>query len=315
MKNLSGFAGGGGAHVQRLIAGTGIALSPSCGVGNVTINSAEGSNIMIVDGGLCSTFRCGVSNSSYGSYSFSGGGQCNAANGNHSFIGGGLCNCATACSAVLGGFGNNVSASFSGAFGCNLNACNACSFYVNNLCSCGGIYSANLSNCGYSVCVGQGGELIQTLPVYGSFYDTNTQCATLTNTEYLMCYNSIDLNYGITINNGTRITVPEDGVYNIQFSAQIDRVAGSGEAQFDIWLKKQGTSVPWSATGINVNGNANKAKVVAAWNFFVSLNANQYAELAFATTDTNVRIVNKAASSPVPAIPSVILTINKISYI
>ena len=137
MSNSSGFIGGGGSHVQQLVAGTGITLSPTSGFGVVTINSSDGANVMLVDGGLCSTYRCGVSNSAYGSYAFSGGGQCNEANGNYSFVGGGFCNCTTACSAILGGLNNNASAPFSGAFGCNINACNACTFYSNNLCSCG----------------------------------------------------------------------------------------------------------------------------------------------------------------------------------
>lgn len=137
MSYLSGFTGGGGSHVLQLIAGTGITLSPSSGVGVVTINSADGANVMLVDGGFCSTYRCGVDNSALGAYAFNGGGQCNLANGNYSFVGGGFGNCATACAAVLGGYNNNASAAFSGAFGCNINACNACTFYSNNFCSCG----------------------------------------------------------------------------------------------------------------------------------------------------------------------------------
>lgn len=176
----TGFTGGGGDNVQQLIAGTGITLSPSSGLGIVTINSADGANVMLVDGGLCSTYRCGVDNSANGSYAFNGGGQCNASNGNHSFVGGGLCNCATACGAVLGGFGNNASAAFSGAFGCNINACNACTFYSNNLCACGNSSSitANVTclTSGQAVCSGTNGILTNfTIPTtlsYGLYAQT-----------------------------------------------------------------------------------------------------------------------------------------------
>lgn len=61
---------------------------------------------------------------------------CNA--GSMSFVGGGFQNIASgACSAVLGGQGNVASGVFSGAFGCNLVASAACTFYVNNLCTTG----------------------------------------------------------------------------------------------------------------------------------------------------------------------------------
>jgi len=176
MALISGFTGGGGDHVQQLIAGTGITLSPTSGLGIVTINSADGANVMLVDGGLCSTYRCGVDNSANGSYAFNGGGQCNFANGNHSFVGGGICNCATACAAVIGGLGNNASAPFSGAFGCNINACNACTFYSNNLCACGNSSSitANvtcLTN-GRAVCSSSNGLLTNFSASYGLFAQT-----------------------------------------------------------------------------------------------------------------------------------------------
>lgn len=192
MSNSSGFIGGGGSHVQQLVAGTGITLSPTSGFGVVTINSSDGANVMLVDGGLCSTYRCGVNNSASGAYSFSGGGQCNLANGNYSFIGGGLCNCATACSAIIGGLNNNASAPFSGAFGCNINACNACTFYSNNLCACGNTSSitANvtcLTN-GSAVCSGANGILtnfnIPSTSAYGLFAQTADSIAvTATTTE------------------------------------------------------------------------------------------------------------------------------------
>jgi len=172
----TGFTGGGGDHVQQLIAGTGIALSPTSGLGIVTINSADGANVMLVDDGLCSTYRCGVGNGASGSYAFNGGGQCNFANGNHSFVGGGLCNCATSCAAVIGGLGNNASAPYSGAFGCNINACNACTFYSNNICACGNSSSVTanvtcLTN-GRALCSGANGLLTNFSASYGLFAQT-----------------------------------------------------------------------------------------------------------------------------------------------
>lgn len=48
---------------------------------------------------------------------------------------------------------------------------------------------------------------------------------------------------------------------------------------------------------------------MAAWNFVLSLKAGDYFELMWSVSDTSVQIVAQAASAPVPAIPSVILTV------
>jgi hypothetical protein len=91
----------------------------------------------------------GRSNSVSASYSFVGGGKSNTASGACSFVGGGLCNQASGCNSFVGGgCGNTASAAWSGAFGCNLNACNACTFYTNNIFSCGDIYATgNITAC------------------------------------------------------------------------------------------------------------------------------------------------------------------------
>jgi hypothetical protein len=240
MSSSSGFIGGGGSHVQQLVAGTGITLSPTSGFGVVTINSSDGANVMLVDGGLCSTYRCGVDNTANGSYSFSGGGQYNLANGNHSFIGGGLCNCATACSAIIGGFGNNASAPFSGAFGCNLNACNACTFYSNNLCACGNTSSitSNVTclTSGQAVCSSSNGLLtnfnIPSTSAYGLYAQTSDS-ATITATTV----ESSLIGAGV----GT-LSVPANG-FSIgdSFIATVNGIMSSvNNATIDIKIKSNG---------------------------------------------------------------------------
>lgn len=329
MKQTSGFTGGGGDHVQQLIAGTGITLSPSSGTGVVTINSADGANVMLVDGGLCSTYRCGVNNSAIGSYAFSGGGQCNLANGNYSFVGGGFGNCATACAAVLGGFGNNASAPYSGAFGCNINACNACTFYSNNLCACGNTSSitANVTclTSGQAVCSGANGILTNFTPAivnnaFGSFYDTTTQ-TTAGNENLPMKLNNTDSTatsgFSIqndTLGNPTKIVAATSGIYNMQFSAQLYKTGGTA-AQIYIWLSKQGSFLPDSNTVVQMANNTDY--LVAAWNYFLPLSAGQYTQLYWRSTLNSVSILNNTTPVGIglPAIPSVILTMAKLSEI
>lgn len=160
-------------------------------------------------------------------------------------------------------------------------------------------------------------EDVQTIPAiatpqivttrYGYFYDTTTQTAALANTAYGMTFNSVGFQRGVTIGSPTsRIYVDRPGIFNIQFSAQIDKTSG-GTAFAFIWLRVNGVDVPNSASQVRIQGN--DAEVVAAWNFVEQFNAGDYFELMWAVDDTSVILLATAASAPVPAIPSVILTV------
>jgi hypothetical protein len=142
---------------------------------------------------------------------------------------------------------------------------------------------------------------------YGTFYDTTTQTNPVANAENLMQFDSVAEGFGITIEGTplTRIKVSKGGVYNFQFSAQLDH-SGGGAVSFYIWFKVNGTALPYTATKVVVDGP--NAETVAAWNYLVTMNAGDYFELAWSADDTSAVVLAAAASSPVPAIPSVILT-------
>lgn len=143
---------------------------------------------------------------------------------------------------------------------------------------------------------------------YGSFYDTTTQTAAVINTAYGMTFNTADLSVGVTVGTPTsRIYVDTHNVYNIQFSAQLDKTAG-GTANVWIWLRKNGVDVANSASQVRIQGN--DAETVAAWNFLLDMNAGDYFELMWEVDDTTVQITSFAATAVHPAIPSVILTVS-----
>ena len=95
-------------------------------------------------------------------------------------------------------------------------------------------------------------------------------------------------------------------MYNIQFSAQLDRTASTVGLIF-IWLRINGVDIPYSATQVRIQGK--DAETVAAWNFVERLNAGDYFELMWSTDDTASQILAEPAVAPVPAIPSIILTV------
>ena len=142
---------------------------------------------------------------------------------------------------------------------------------------------------------------------YGSFYDTTTQTPAAINTAYAITFNTTDLSYGVYIGSPTsRIYVIADGVYNFQFSAQVDNTSGGNHLIY-IWYRVNGVDATYSASQVRLKGT--DGELVAAWNFMVKLKAGDYFELMYSATDTSVQILAQAAAAPVPAIPSVILTV------
>jgi len=151
----------------------------------------------------------------------------------------------------------------------------------------------------------------------GSFYDTTTQTVTSDGIA-AMKFNTTDstCTSGVSIaNNGsgqpTRITVSKDGVYNIMFSAQLQRGSGGASKQVVVWLRKNGVDVADTSTHVAVQANA--IFLVAAWNFFIQLDAGEYCELMW-TQDDAIDLRYEAANTtiPYPATPSIILTVNEV---
>ena len=142
---------------------------------------------------------------------------------------------------------------------------------------------------------------------YGSFFDTTTQSAAVINTAYPVTFNSTALTKGVYIGTPTsRVYVDRPGTYNFQFSLQLKKSSSAAKEVY-IWYRVNGVDAANSATQVTLAGNS--AAVVAAWNFVVQLNAGDYFELVWSTDDTGCQITAVPSSAPVPAIPSVILTV------
>lgn len=140
---------------------------------------------------------------------------------------------------------------------------------------------------------------------YGSFYSTQTQNALAANTPYAMTVNNTAASNQIAVLNNSRITFKNRGVYNIQFSAQIDQSSGTAHYIW-IWFRKNGVDIPDSTSKISLQGN--KTELVPAWNFIVNVLGGDYVEIMWAVEDTAVELLYEAATAFCPAIPSVIIT-------
>ena len=143
---------------------------------------------------------------------------------------------------------------------------------------------------------------------YGSFLDTTTQTAGTINTATPITFNTTDLSRGVYLGTPTsRVYVDTEGVYDFQTSLQLDSTVATDE-HFYLWIAVNGTDVPNSASTVRLKGNNSES--ILALNFFLSLNAGDYVEFYFSVTDLGVRVQYVAATPPVPAIPSIILTVS-----
>lgn len=144
--------------------------------------------------------------------------------------------------------------------------------------------------------------------ILGSWYDTTNQTAPVSGTATAMLCNSGSGN-GITKLLNKNFQVTYSGTYNIQFSAQVDQSAGSGQ-HIIIWLRKNGVDEPYSAGEVSVQGSS--AENVPCWNYLVHMNSGDYLTIMYSVTNTSVFLKSQAPTSVVPGIPSVIVTMWKL---
>ena len=133
----------------------------------------------------------------------------------------------------------------------------------------------------------------------------------------VMTFSTVDIQDSITLVSGSRITVPNTGVYNLQFSAQLVNTDNE-QHNVKIWFRINGSDVTNSATDITIPSRKTSniyGYGVAAWNIFLSLTAGQYVELVWLPSSTLVTLeyVPLSASPAVPAIPSIIATMNQVA--
>jgi hypothetical protein len=154
-------------------------------------------------------------------------------------------------------------------------------------------------------------------PAYGQFWSNVTQTVALPQTEYLFSFNNSDLTSNVTLGTGasnSRIIINQTGIYNIEFSVQIDKApVGSSTSSAYVWFKKNGTAVPDSA-GFSTLDNA--MQDVLGWNILANVTtAGDYYEIAYAATHTYVSFPNIPGNVTVgyPASPSIIVTVTPVA--
>jgi len=152
---------------------------------------------------------------------------------------------------------------------------------------------------------------------YGAFQDSTDQVAANTTTAYAVTFNTTDFSNGVTIASGSRITVADAGIWNLQFSIQFTNTTNSAQ-DVDVWFRVNGTNSANSNSRFGLaprKSAGDPFHLIMALNYFVSLNATDYVEIMWRPTDVGVSIEQyPAGTSPTrPAVPSAIVTMSFVS--
>jgi hypothetical protein len=148
---------------------------------------------------------------------------------------------------------------------------------------------------------------------YGQFYDLNSQSGSSGSIQSMQI-RTTDLSNGVSIVSGSQIKVENAGVYNLQFSAQLENTANTNIV-FYIWFAKNGQNIPNSNTHIDVARaqSAHLGKQAASWNFIFDLEANNYVEIKWSCDNSGGILHYDAGTPSIPGTPSVIATITQIA--
>jgi len=157
---------------------------------------------------------------------------------------------------------------------------------------------------------------------YGAFSSSQTQTTTA-NTATLMTLNTTDFSNGVSIDS-SKIRVENPGIYNLQFSTQFQNTDNAIQ-DISIWLRQGndgGTSADIAGSTGFVSIPARKsasagdeAHEIIGWNYYLSMQPDDYVQIWWSTTLASVTIQAYAASTgPVrPSTQSVVATMSFVS--
>jgi hypothetical protein len=160
---------------------------------------------------------------------------------------------------------------------------------------------------------------------FGAWQEDTTQTAASSNTGYGIKFSTPDISgYGVNVindplGNATYIEMVNNGVYNIQFSLQLQNTDNQIK-DVTIWLRKNGNTtandILATAGFVSVPNShgGTPGTIIAAWNYFVEAAAGDFFQLVWSTSDhTSVTLEFYPAGSPPPSAASAILTVNQVN--
>lgn len=157
---------------------------------------------------------------------------------------------------------------------------------------------------------------------YGAFSSDQDQTTTA-NTATLMTLNTTDFSNGVSINS-SKITVTTPGIYNLQFSAQFQNTDNAIQ-DISIWLRQgndggSSADIPGSTGLVSIPARKSasageEAHEIVGWNYYLSMNADDYVQIYWSTTLASVTIqAYPTSTGPTrPSTASVVATLSFVS--
>ena len=178
------------------------------------------------------------------------------------------------------------------------------------------LYFNQLQNFDQQFTTSTGGGLLQ-FP-HGAF-SSNQDQTTTANTATLMTLNTTDFsNGGVTISS-SKITTLVPGTYNLQFSTQFQNTDNQIQ-DISIWLRQNGIDIPGSTGLVSIPAHKSasagqEAHQITGWNYYIQMQANDYVEIWWSTTNATVTIQHyPTTTGPVrPSTQSVVATLSFVS--
>ena len=146
-------------------------------------------------------------------------------------------------------------------------------------------------------------------PAAGSYSNNANQ--TIGTAPVALQLNTTEKQFNTTLI-GTRVYTTATGTFRFDYSVQLENTSG-GDQTVKIWIAKNGTNVPRSASQVVVGNNG---QTFPFCSYTLDLNAGDYLEVyANSTSAANVRALAVAAvvgPPAIPAVPSVIVNLTQI---
>ena len=151
---------------------------------------------------------------------------------------------------------------------------------------------------------------IQQMQYYGDFSRTTDYSPAAINTAYAIQFDTTRISNGVVIGSPTsRIVVPDSGFYDISVTLQYSSSNSSNKDIYS-WIRKNGTDISQSSRLLTLNINGGYSPVLISES--VSMDANDYIEIMFATTDTAVSLNAAPATAFAPGSPAANLVVTQV---
>lgn len=175
------------------------------------------------------------------------------------------------------------------------------------------LYFAQVDNFNGGLSGTTGGSFLQ-LP-YGAFSSYTSQ-STTANTATLVTMTNTDFSNGVSLNGSSNMVVENAGIYNMQFSVQVQNSDNAPQDVF-IWLKQNNVDIIGSTGKVGMpqrKGVGNPTHDIKGWNYFLSMNAGDGVQIYWSTTNENVTIPTYIASI-LPTKPSTASVVATMSFV